>query len=469
MRRGIGSRVVRWLAVAAMCALPVQGFAFTVNTSDIVNSAVTTPKIADGAVTAQKLTDGAVTSSKLGFTCSSNQMLLFNGSAWVCSAGIVGPKGDKGDTGLQGLQGVKGDKGDKGDTGLTGAQGLPGEQGVKGDPGATGPQGPIGLTGPQGIEGPQGVQGVKGDTGATGPAAHYANVIVVAKSGGDFTDPVAAMNAIADASATNPYLVKIMPGVYDISNTLTMKPFVDLEGSGENVTEIKSSGARDVIKCANQSAARRLTVTNATASEWYANFGVSYSSWLPDTGTCKLENLTINYGWVNAEMGSGSSIILDTVTMNSSAPEGIHIYGGRHSIANTQVKMTPNSLYAGSTGINLIASSGRIDRTSVNVSSGSGISVGDMVNPFFFPEHAVVQITNSNVTGDPGVVGFAELNLDNSTISSYYTGTYAITRLANVKVTTGTITKNVDPNQSSMFTFRCLNVYDGNLTPITCN
>lgn len=44
----------------------------------------------------------------------------------------------------------------------------------------------------------------------------YANVIVVAKSGGDLTDPISAMNSISDASATNHFLLKIMPGVYDI-------------------------------------------------------------------------------------------------------------------------------------------------------------------------------------------------------------------------------------------------------------
>ncbi len=59
------------------------------------------------------------------------------------------------------------------------------------------------------------------------------NVISVAKANGKFTDPVAAVNSISDASAANPYLVVIGPGVYTITQTLVMKPYVDIVGSGE--------------------------------------------------------------------------------------------------------------------------------------------------------------------------------------------------------------------------------------------
>lgn len=70
----------------------------------------------------------------------------------------------------------------------------------------------------------------------------YANVVVVAQSGGDFTDPIAAVNSITGASAANRYLVKIMPGLYSLgAASLQMKEFVDVAGSGAGNTIITTS------------------------------------------------------------------------------------------------------------------------------------------------------------------------------------------------------------------------------------
>ena len=71
-------------------------------------------------------------------------------------------------------------------------------------------------------------------------ATPYQNTITVAKSGGDFTTVTDALNSITDASSTNPYLIRVMPGIYDES--ITMKDWVDVEGSGWDNTQITSSG-----------------------------------------------------------------------------------------------------------------------------------------------------------------------------------------------------------------------------------
>lgn len=62
------------------------------------------------------------------------------------------------------------------------------------------------------------------------------NVVTVAAKGGEFSDPAAAVDSIADASASNPYLVVIGPGKYTLTRTLKMKPYVSITGSGRNAT-----------------------------------------------------------------------------------------------------------------------------------------------------------------------------------------------------------------------------------------
>jgi hypothetical protein len=68
----------------------------------------------------------------------------------------------------------------------------------------------------------------------------YQNVVVVAKSGGDYTSIQAALNSITDVSESNPYLIWVAPGVY--TEKVTMKPYVDIEGSGELATKITYTG-----------------------------------------------------------------------------------------------------------------------------------------------------------------------------------------------------------------------------------
>lgn len=73
----------------------------------------------------------------------------------------------------------------------------------------------------------------------------YANVLVVAKSGGDFVSVQAAIDSITEASRTNPYLVWVAPGVY--SETVTMKPYVHLKGAGQDATVLASTATDDIL------------------------------------------------------------------------------------------------------------------------------------------------------------------------------------------------------------------------------
>jgi hypothetical protein len=96
------------------------------------------------------------------------------------------------------------------------------------------------------------------------PTKLYANVVIVAKSGGDFSSIQAALDSIGDAGPGNPYLVWVAPGVY--TERVTMKAYVDIEGSGQQVTRITFSGggANDsaTLITASNAALRSLTVEN---------------------------------------------------------------------------------------------------------------------------------------------------------------------------------------------------------------
>jgi hypothetical protein len=97
--------------------------------------------------------------------------------------------------------------------------------------------------------------------------ADYQNVVVVAKSGGDYTSVQAAIDSITDAAASNPYLVWVAPGVYQ--EQVTMKPFVHLQGAGQEATVISSTAnsvdwppTQATLLLASDTSLRYLTVGN---------------------------------------------------------------------------------------------------------------------------------------------------------------------------------------------------------------
>ncbi len=101
------------------------------------------------------------------------------------------------------------------------------------------PAGPPGPAGADGVDGQDGVDGVDGADGADGAdAPRPAQVVWVATSGGDHTKLSSALAAIDDASAGKPYVIKIAPGVYTETAPVDVKDFVDIEGSGQEVTTL---------------------------------------------------------------------------------------------------------------------------------------------------------------------------------------------------------------------------------------
>jgi len=134
---------------------------------------------------------------------------------------------------------------------------------AKGKAGAkAGRRGPRGRRGARGATGPAGVAGAPGRSGAG-----FLRTILVSPS-----DPTAVANggllAAAVASTTgagagNPELVWIEPGTYDLGTTqLNIPAYVDVQGSGQDVTTIEGEGLLTVAAASNTEI-RGLTVADA--------------------------------------------------------------------------------------------------------------------------------------------------------------------------------------------------------------
>jgi hypothetical protein len=206
-----------------------------------------------------------------------------------------------------------------------------------------------------------------------------------------------AVDAIVDASASNPYLVKVEPGVYDLqANSLFMRPHVDVEGSGEGVTTITSSlgtGSGTVVG-ANNSELRYVTVKNtgepnqqvvaiftettsprlshvtAIAGGGSENYGIHTSNGNPvlthvtstatgggqsfglanynsvmtvlDSTFSAADAAGFNAGYVTT-FGGTNRITSSTITASGGAIAiGMRAYNGTHTLANTTVSASGN-------------------------------------------------------------------------------------------------------------------------------
>jgi len=69
------------------------------------------------------------------------------------------------------------------------------------------------------------------------------------------------MNAITTAAAANPFLIKLEPGSYDVGSALVDKSYVDVQGSGRDITTI-TAGASGVTVSAH-SFLRDVTVSTS--------------------------------------------------------------------------------------------------------------------------------------------------------------------------------------------------------------
>ena len=136
----------------------------------------------------------------------------------------------------------------------------------------------------------------------------YQNTVIVAKSGGDYTTVTAALASIIDAGADNAYLIYVAPGTY--TETVTMKPHVDIEGAGELTTRITYTGSSTslftgTVVGADDAELRFLTVENTGGASYaVAIYNGSASPRLTHVTASASGGTDSNYGVLNYESSS---------------------------------------------------------------------------------------------------------------------------------------------------------------------
>ena len=296
-------------------------------------------------------------------------------------------------------------------------------------------------------------------------AGQYANVVVVAKSGGDFSDPISAINSISDATASKPYLIKIMPGIYDIQDSsISLKNYIDIEGSGVNTTKIIGNGSiiyglygentvselRD-FTIESRGIASNMTVVGGAPNKM-TNIDINAKS---TTNLLRTQFIGISTPWVG---GSTTPTILTNVKVNMDANNiskcvGIWLANGRSDIFIKNSNFTCSNILGNGAAMSQDAwgYSLKITNSDFNASGENaiGMTVSDNnINNSYPP----MTMLNSSVSGTSAAI--------KANTYQHYNNTGELD-IINSKIV-GSI------QNSSFISFKCLNNYNQNLEPVAC-
>jgi len=149
----------------------------------------------------------------------------------------------------------------------------------------------------------------------------YGNMAVVATSGGEYADPVAAMADIGSwcgtPSPANPCLIRVMPGVYDLGEaSLSMVSDLTLAGAGAGATRITGIGAETVnVGSASNVSLTDVTIENSADNAVAVRIGNSASVAISDASIAASGNL----GATGVLVGRYSSLDLTDSSIKASA------------------------------------------------------------------------------------------------------------------------------------------------------
>ncbi len=272
----------------------------------------------------------------------------------------------------------------------------------------------------------------------------WSHVVVVAKSGGDYTTVTDAMNAITPSSADR-YLVLVMPGVYE--EQVVLKPYVHLKGAGVVNTMITSAANTNNL---NDDAAVTMMVP---ADSQVSDLRVRNNAATNDSVALKVDNGNIQ-------------TILNNVQIKATGAGGdqhIGLYLDSGSVTLSHIDVEVNGGTGNNWGIYSLASTylihdSNVEATTTNSAglrfNGGGASVDDSV------------ISGANGSNGQGIntSGGAgtEVYIDRSTIEGDSGTGSSIISTDNYDFFAGASKLVGDVDVFAPATFSCSSSYDGN-------
>jgi FG-GAP repeat len=147
------------------------------------------------------------------------------------------------------------------------------------------------------------------------------NEIVVAKQGGDFTTINEALEAIKLNSPSNRWLITVKPGIYN--EQVSLKPYIDLVGSGNNNTKITQVD-NTVIQSSSESSIQNIglalygdTLGREVISILASDQNGEASSTLELIHKFSLIDVAIDYSSINSQEVATSSAIKISSALNN--------------------------------------------------------------------------------------------------------------------------------------------------------
>jgi len=195
----------------------------------------------------------------------------------------------------------------------------------------------------------------------------YARTVIVASGGSPSTNGTSLLTALASittASASNPWLLKLDPGIYDLGTSqLIAKANVDIEGSGRDATTITSSaqgnggpGATILVYASTPAEVRDLTVKNTSAGMGRGIYTLS-------------DDLRL------------TRVNVDVDTVDQSV--AVEVVNSSPSLSDVSIKIKTGRW--GATGISMWSSSSKIEHLAVQISSSNSDAVGISIGGSSYP------------------------------------------------------------------------------------